>query len=265
MNLEQVLSDRGLTEEKLFSLYEAALREAFPAAKIDAQPPESVQVTMPGRQTFTLYAKNLWLKLRNQTTEDRIKTFEYYLRSVRTTFVESQPEPKRENVVPMIKDSRYFSNVGGSTRLIREHLAGDIWIVYALDLPDSMKTLNAETMQQLGLTIAELRPLACENLRHILPEIEYHHSDSWCLITAGGDYVASILLLDEVWEEIEGTVDGDIVVAVPSRDVLLFTGSRSKEGIQYLRYQARDIEQYGDHVISQTLLHRTGEAWKVYE
>lgn len=266
MNLEKELSDRDLTQEKLFSLYEVALSERFPTAEIETHPPESFQVKLPGKEIFTIYIKNLWLTVRRQTAEGRIKVFENHLHSIQTTFAaDKKPNPRREDIVPIIKDSEYLSFAGEGKSLMREHLAGDIWIIYALDLPDSIVTLKPEIVQELGLTPAELQGLACSNLRRILPEVKQHGSGPWYLLTAGGDYVASILLLDEVWAELEESVDGDIVAAAPSRDILLVTGSRSKKGLEYVRLKAREIAGTGDHVISQTLLRRSAGSWKVFE
>jgi uncharacterized protein YtpQ (UPF0354 family) len=81
------------------------------------------------------------------------------------------------------------------------------------------------------------------------------------MLTAGGDYVASILLLDSVWESLAELVDGDIVAVTPSRDVLLFTGSGSQEGLQAIRERADGIVSSGDHVISRTLLRRVKGQW----
>lgn len=165
----------------------------------------------------------------------------------------------------MIKDVEYLESSGGRVAVVHEHLAGDLWIIYALDLPEAIKTLRPETQQQLGLNMTELRTLACDNLRRILPEIARHGSGSWYCLTAGGDYVASILLLDEVWARLADSVEGDIVAGVPARDVLLFTGSRSREEIDAIKQRTREIEQTGDHVISQTLLRRVSGTWKVFE
>ncbi len=59
------------------------------------------------------------------------------------------------------------------------------------------------------------------------------------MITAGGDYVPSLLLLDEIWSGGTLDVEGEIVIAIPTRDVLLFTGSGNKEGVKKLRELAK--------------------------
>jgi len=57
------------------------------------------------------------------------------------------------------------------------------------------------------------------------------------MIVAGGSYEASLLLLDDVWSKgpVPAKVDGDVVVAIPARDLLMVTGSRNRAGVDRLR------------------------------
>lgn len=61
------------------------------------------------------------------------------------------------------------------------------------------------------------------------------------LIDAGGTYEASLLLADELWSGDQFKVDGDIVVAVPARDVLVVTGSHNRTAIARLRTLAAEL------------------------
>lgn len=55
MNLEKELSDRELTQEKPFSIYGAALKQAFPTAEIEGHSPDNFQVKIPGQLTFIVH------------------------------------------------------------------------------------------------------------------------------------------------------------------------------------------------------------------
>jgi uncharacterized protein YtpQ (UPF0354 family) len=81
------------------------------------------------------------------------------------------------------------------------------------------------------------------------------------MVTAGTNYTASLLLFDELWSELAGHVAGQLVAAVPSRDVLLVTGSNSASGIAAVRAQALAVEKSGSYAISQTLLLRQDDGW----
>jgi len=74
------------------------------------------------------------------------------------------------------------------------------------------------------------------NLKRRLPKIEMRAArDGLFLISAGGDYEASLLLFDDVWSTGQIKVDGDIVAAIPAKDVLLVTGSKNRAGLKTMR------------------------------
>lgn len=266
MDLKKELADPGLTLDKLGLLIAAFISQAQPEVTLTCPAQNALQVVVKGREPLTFYLDNLWADLRDQDLSVRIDAFERYLQAFLTT-LEGAPEQaiRKDRIVATIKDSEYFSFVKDTSGLLREHLAGDLWVLYAIDLPDSIKSLSPKQRDQLDIKPEDLRRLAVENLRNVLPEIQQHGGGPWYLLTAGADYVASILLLDGVWSQLEGAVDGDIVAVVPSRDVLLFTGSRSKEGIEQIRARARKVSQSGGHLISQTLIRRSEGRWRVFD
>jgi hypothetical protein len=53
--------------------------------------------------------------------------------------------------------------------------------------------------------------------------------------------VASILLFDDVWAQLEESSDSDIVAVAPSRDVLLFTGSNQSKRFKRSNERRRDL------------------------
>jgi uncharacterized protein YtpQ (UPF0354 family) len=125
-----------------------------------------------------------------------------------------------------------------------------------------MKILTADQAKPLARTPAELRGLAVTNLRRILKGVQSRGDGTVIMLTAGGSYEASLLLLDELWSKQARVVDGDVVASVPNRDVLLFTGSRSAAGIAKIcEMMARAGER--QYAISRTLLVRRAGRWQV--
>ena len=168
----------------------------------------------------------------------------------------------------MIKDVLYLkeilNNSTGDKVTVTEHLAGDLWIVYAFDTPEAMLTMQNKHLRELDLKTQHLRPLAIENLRRILPPVLQHGDGPVYMLTAGADYVASLMLFDDIWDEIQEAIEGDIVAAVPSRDTLLFTDSTSKEGIEELRASITRITNSGGYLVSSTMFRRTSDGWKPF-
>jgi uncharacterized protein YtpQ (UPF0354 family) len=146
----------------------------------------------------------------------------------------------RDRVVPVIKDKRWIEEMQATLisrgakelpEMIYEEFNSDLVIVYAIDRPSNIKYLISENLPDLGIDRSELKTLACENLRRLLPKIERHGANGLFTIAAGGTYEASLLLLDLIWTDGQMDVKGDIVVAVPTRDLLLVTGSDDPNGL----------------------------------
>jgi uncharacterized protein YtpQ (UPF0354 family) len=98
-----------------------------------------------------------------------------------------------------------------------------------------------------------------ENLKRLLPKIEVHAGPLVSMVTAGGNYEASLLLFDELWSNGPIRVEGDFVVAVPARDVLLVTGSRNLAGIAKLRELAvKMVRESSYHLTDQLFVYRQG-------
>ena len=122
---------------------------------------------------------------------------------------------------------------------LSEPFTAELAVVYAEDLPTSLRYLTSR--DDVG-DRAKLRDLALENLQRLVPKIAIRSgADGVLLIDAGGTYEASLLLADELWSGDQFKVDGDIVVAVPARDVLVVTGSRNRTAIARLRALAAEL------------------------
>jgi hypothetical protein len=82
-----------------------------------------------------------------------------------------------------------------------------------------------------------------------------------------GNFEASVLLLDAVWDNsFANYIRGDFVAAIPSRDVLAFGDSSSTEGIAELRAIIdRVATGSSDHIVSTSLYRRCNRVWSTYD
>jgi len=72
------------------------------------------------------------------------------------------------------------------------------------------------------------------------------------IVSAGDDYTSGLLLADDIWTGGEIKVKGDIVVAIPARDMIMVTGSRSSM-LKNFRAMAADLYAKGPHSLSDAL------------
>jgi uncharacterized protein YtpQ (UPF0354 family) len=176
----------------------------------------------------------------------------------------------RSRIVPVLKDRRWFETVRAARQAqgqaaledLVEPFNDELTVVYAEDDPITTRFLT--TRDDVG-DRAALHDLAIANLKRILPKIEMRRGDSGIfLISAGGDYESSLLLIQELWSSGQIKVDGDIVVAVPAKDALLVTGSHNNTGIARMRALAAEIATGPYALTTDLFVHRTGK-WVKFE
>lgn len=241
---------------------EAAFRAANPTAITRADENaivfgglrDGIVLTMP--EAYALYAQNPgrldeiiqgYVEITLKGLEDRQR------KSARS-------RPDRSRIIPVVKSRQWLDdNIrslrarGSKQEFLTEALNSELVIVYAQD--SDQRTRYLMTSEDVG-DQKELRKLAVDNLMRLLPRAMMENIGDVTIIRAGGDYEASLLLLDHLWTggKINGqiAVDGDIVVSVPSKDVVLVTGSRSQKGLEVLREIAAK-EMRGPFPLTDTL------------
>ncbi len=154
-------------------------------------------------------------------------------------------EIDRSRIVPIIKDRAWLDETRTALKLkgsditrlnhVWDEYNDELVILYAEDNPNAIRYLGVEHIEKLGLNRLELRNLAVANLQKAVAKIELRGTPEFYVMTAGGNYEASLLLEEKIWTGGQVKVDGEIVVAVPSRDMLLITGSKNPGGIAKLK------------------------------
>jgi uncharacterized protein YtpQ (UPF0354 family) len=164
----------------------------------------------------------------------------------------------RTRIIPVIKDRQWLDELHNTLKakgVAQQHLAdrfnNELVIVYAQDDPNRMRYLT--TQEDFGLSREELKSLAIANLKRVLPKIEMRSVGDVSLMSAGGNYEASLLLIDDIWSSGQIQVNGDIVVAIPTRDTLLVTGSRSRSGLKLVRELTAKFKAQGPYELTDTL------------
>jgi uncharacterized protein YtpQ (UPF0354 family) len=197
------------------------------------------------------------------------KAIDEILKIYTSSFAETRAmtgEIDRSRIVPIIKDREWLGEIKQSPKLgggqplenVNEDLNEDLVIVYAEDTPKNIRYFPPKALEELGISRDQLRGLAVANLRQLIPKPEIRSGALVSIITAGGNYEASLLLLDDLWATLP-TSDGDIVVAIPARDLLVFTGSHNQKGIAKLRELAAKYSRESAYRLTNALfVYRNG-------
>jgi uncharacterized protein YtpQ (UPF0354 family) len=174
------------------------------------------------------------------------------------------PKLDRTRIVPVIKDRQWFDAMQRRGReqtppldLVAEPLNGELVVVYAENRLGALRILSSR--DDVG-DRARLREVALTNFSRILPKIEIRPgADGVLLVSAGGEFDASLLLADNLWTGGQIKVDGDIVVAVPAKDVLIVTGSHNAAGLARLRAAAAKFAFGPNGLTSALFAYRDGK------
>jgi uncharacterized protein YtpQ (UPF0354 family) len=244
-------------------LYLKLLQETAPDLQFEMTGDMQIRMVNGSGKEATSFLHNAWVEY-SRSTGDRRELLERHV-TVASTLAHEPIPLETTQIVATVKDSQYVGTFEPKSDQVTEHLCGDLWIVYAQDLPDRILTVKREMLNKIGIDDAALRKVAMENLRRIMPAAEQHGEGPWFFLTAGGDYTASLLLFDGLWEDLADSVDGHLVAVAPARDVLLYTGSNSHEGLKAIREQAAHVVATGNYVVTDTLIVRAGDRWEVFK
>jgi uncharacterized protein YtpQ (UPF0354 family) len=149
---------------------------------------------------------------------------------------------------------------------VQQPLVADLVLFYGFDQPTYFTMVAQRDLARLGLDKQKLHAVALANLRRTMPQPELHQiSTGVFMLTCGGNFEATILLLDEVWQQVSAMVSDDLVVAVPARDMVIFTGTDNRDGLAFMRSKVSHILESGDHILTRHFLIRSETGWRIYE
>jgi uncharacterized protein YtpQ (UPF0354 family) len=153
------------------------------------------------------------------------------------------PETRQSRIVPLMKarvpvELQLEFPLPPEEEPIREPFAGELYVSYALELPERFEWVAPRHCAELGLSPGELRERASANLRIRRPELTLNwYPDAKAVsVGCGGDLEAGLLLDDGFLEKLAQDVEGDLVVAVPARDALVASGTGHPDGLEKLRW-----------------------------
>jgi uncharacterized protein YtpQ (UPF0354 family) len=214
------------------------------------------------------FLDNAYQMYRSESPRDRDDIIDRFVRS----FAEAAKglERSRDAIIPIVKDRSWLEEIRQSMlRMgvetpqdkVFEDLNQDLIVVYAIDTPSNIAYLDPGSLEELKVEREALRSLAVRNLRGLLPGIEVHHGDLVNMITADGNYEASLLLFADLWEREREKMRGHPVAAVPARDLLLFADSANAEAIAQLARLATKMRQEATYALTDKLFALRDGQW----
>jgi uncharacterized protein YtpQ (UPF0354 family) len=240
---------KTLSEEEFAARFLEALKAAQPDAVIRADGTMNLTIKPANRGEVHLYLGNAY---KNYIDEPgRLEEIVNSYAQMKTMMaVQSKKHVvDRTRVVATIKDRSWIDEMRRAVEertgkdnleIVYEEFCDGLVVIYGEDTSDSMMYLTQKHLEETGLQKSGLRELAVANLRRIVPNYKMEHIAGVWSITTGQSYESSLLLYNELWASLSVKY-GDIVVAIPSRGILLFTPASDSEGMKRIREDATEI------------------------
>jgi len=146
---------------------------------------------------------------------------------------------------------------------LMDYFVGDLLLRYSFDDPKYVSSVNLGDLKLLKLKREELLDLSTANFRRLYPNLKLEHPVSGVAsVTNAGELEPCLMLDTRYWEGESRRLKGEIVVAVPARDALLFADLRN---IEALRRIAADLYEVAkDNALSQWLYQWKHGYWEVH-
>lgn len=145
-------------------------------------------------------------------------------------------------IVPVIKHRSFLkdsANIIADSILdtVNLNIVYDIYndqliVLYGQDVKTHISYFGTAELKKACINRNELREIAVNNLTQILPQIKTLDDNGVYMIQAGGCYEASLILCRKFWNRMQFPVKGEIIIAVPSKDIVLVAGSKDRAGLK---------------------------------
>jgi uncharacterized protein YtpQ (UPF0354 family) len=210
--------------------------------------------TKCGEREHTHFMNNAYSEYQREPKELKDILNRYV--SATASLYEEEKAITLENIIPIVKDIRYIAelerlNSDYKSKHVFEEYNENLYIFYAEDNELNIKYLTQEAFNNLEIQFDKLKELAIENLKRMVT-IERHGENGYFMLTAGGNYESSLILLD-IWTEENFDVIGNITIGIPSRDLLLITGNDDIENLKKIIETVAEINAEGDHLVSEKI------------
>jgi uncharacterized protein YtpQ (UPF0354 family) len=148
---------------------------------------------------------------------------------------------------------------------VLDEFIGDLAVAYSFGPPYGERLVNWLDLDRLGLSRRVLRRRAADNLGAMIDTVRVHGEPPALMLSFDG-IESSLLLADRLWHRLATSVPGDLVVGVPARDVVVVTGSRSRQGLDKAKRAVDRVFFAGDqHLLTRELLVRRDGGWETFK
>jgi uncharacterized protein YtpQ (UPF0354 family) len=231
--------------------------------------PGHFEVTTQADSTVTIFLDNL-VRLMDAPRREREAALADYEANLAGMIEDADrlEEPVLESLMPVVRlasmTSGYFGadEVAEGAELVSRPLTGDLAILLAVNSPTSIAFPTTQTLVELGLSEDAAFDQALANFARFAEILDWVEEGGLRMAVLDSNYESSLILLDDVWTDLEADMGGQIAVAIPARGLLVAARADRSDDVATLRAIAADalLSPYG--LSSEVFVRRNG-GWEV--
>ncbi len=246
-------------------------RQAAPSVKLTIVGPLSLQIDAP-QGLVSAHLDTVYSICRR----DPAGCGDFLSRMVDLTtkgFASAGPAATLSQVRVTVRPSRFLdetAEAGGKNDPIAEPLVGDLWVIGVRDQPTSIATLDQSDLEALkldaaGALAAGEHNIAVEFGEKLRSGAAQAQPGEGVAGMKGNDYLASLLALPDLWAPLAERFDGQLYVAAPASDYVIFADARAKGNAVKMANYAAILSRGARRPVSTEVFEWTPTGWKVVD
>ncbi len=250
------------------------LRSNDTVVSVKREAEDTLIVSFSDGEEVSFFLGNLYVTANDSTENVDEITARYVSVILNSVGVEEEraPDQIRKNLFPIVRHIDYANAIKTFVKDAADRheyfvkpLKADYRILIALDTDESISVPSLKDLQILRMSETELLSLAVDNFRRKYSEkISVEHGNGVHMVLLDGNYEASVLLLDEYWEEESGRLRDKIIAVAPARDVLLYAQESNTNAVsQIIQLAEENISTLSNAISDRPLIWNDG-LWSAY-
>ena len=157
--------------------------------------------------------------------------------------------------------------LGGEDEPILRPLGNGMLVAYLVDEGDHYVWVQQKHLTAEGVTPIALHQQGVLNLaRKASDMLRVTDQGKFFACFLDGDFEASLLLLDDLWDEhLSELVPNGFIAGVPARDILMFCDVQSESGMKEIGERIERVWPNGNHLLRRELYVRGNRTWHRYD
>lgn len=250
-----------LTLEAFAERIAAVVRGRHPAAQVSFVPGDALalHVAWPDGRWHRANLDNMWRSYKLAREGGPDTALEDYLRVIGA---DEAPSPTLDELVVTVRHASILEATRGGGELVTWPFVADMVTVLAFDRPESIQLATPQDLERLGLEREAAHDHGARNILSRL-QVERRGDGPLFMLTADGNYEASLLLNGPLWTQLAAGVAGPLLASAPCRDIIYYTGEHEPGGVEQLTRATAHMVKVGSHVVSRAILRLAKDRWEV--